>query len=120
MSDLSQSHLKSATPAEAPLPLSARPRKGGDAPFAWPTPPFAAYALPEPQREPLACEIEGRTGNLMTGELLAMEVSAGIARVQVPPERSPMRMRFAQLRRQPFDRGAAAGRREPASSSHTR
>lgn len=99
MSDLSQSHLKSATPAEAPLPLSARPRKGGDAPFAWPTPPFAAYALPEPQREPLACEIEGRTGNLMTGQLVAMEVVQGIARVQVPPERISLPMRFDQIRR---------------------
>ncbi|MEX8493294.1 GspE/PulE family protein [Sphaerotilus sp.] len=99
MSDLSQSHLKSAAPAEAPLPLSARPRKGGDTPFAWPTPPFAAYALPEPQCGPLACEIEGRTGNLMTGELVAMEVVAGIARVQVPPERISLPMRFDQIRR---------------------
>jgi type II secretory ATPase GspE/PulE/Tfp pilus assembly ATPase PilB-like protein len=99
MSDLSQSHLKSATPAEAPLPLSARPRKGSDKPFAWPTPPFAAYALPVPQREPLACEIEGRTGNLMTGQLVLMEVGPGIARVQVPPERISLPMRFDQIRR---------------------
>lgn len=138
MSDLSQSHLKSATPAEAPLPLSARPRKGGDAPFAWPTPPFAAYALPEPQREPLACEIEGRTGNLMTGELLAMEVSAGIARVQVPPERISLPMRFDQIRRitlrtptvplarqpaapapAPAEATPAVAPAEPASEEHT-
>lgn len=99
MSDLSQSHLKSATPAEAPLPLSARPRKAGEAPFAWPTPPFAAYALPEPQRSPLACEIEGRTGNLMQGLLVLMEVGAGIARVQVPPEQVSLPMRFDQIRR---------------------
>ncbi len=81
MSDLSQSHLKSAVP------------------FAWPTPPFAAYALPEPQREPLACEIEGRTGNLMTGQLVVLEPAAGLARVQVPPERILLPMRFDQIRR---------------------
>ncbi|MEY4909788.1 MAG: hypothetical protein RL260_3506, partial [Pseudomonadota bacterium] len=99
MSDLSQSHLKSAALVEGVLPLSARPRKGSDVPFAWPTPPFAAYALPEPQREPLACEIEGRTGNLMTGQLMALEVGQGIARVQVPPERITLPMRFDQIRR---------------------
>jgi type II secretory ATPase GspE/PulE/Tfp pilus assembly ATPase PilB-like protein len=99
MSDLSQSHLKSAALVEGVLPLSARPRKGSDVPFAWPTPPFAAYALPVPQHEPLACEIEGRTGNLMTGQLMAMEVGPGIARVQVPPERVSLPMRFDQIRR---------------------
>jgi hypothetical protein len=99
MSDLSQSHLKSAALVDGSLPLSARPRKAGDTPFSWPTPPFAAYALPEPQREPLACEIEGRTGNLMTGQLVALEVGAGIARVQVPPERVSLPMRFDQIRR---------------------
>jgi len=122
MSDLSQSPLKSAVPADAPLPLSARPRKGSEVPFAWPTPPFAAYALPEPQRAPLTCEIEGRTGNLMTGELMAMDVSAGIARVQVPPERISLPMRFDQIRRitlrtptVPLARQAAASA-EPASA----
>jgi type II secretory ATPase GspE/PulE/Tfp pilus assembly ATPase PilB-like protein len=99
MSDLSQPHLKSAAPADGALPLSARPRKASDTPFAWPTPPFAAYALPEPQHEPLACEIEGRTGNLMSGQLVALEVVAGIARVQVPPERISLPMRFDQIRR---------------------
>lgn len=100
MSDLSQSHLKkSASPVDGARPLSARPPKAGDTPFAWPTPPFAAYALPEPQREPLACEIEGRTGNLMNGQLMAMEVALGIARVQVPPERISLPMRFDQIRR---------------------
>lgn len=106
MSDLSQvPPLKSVTddPVSRELAAAApRGRRGGAAeprPFAWPMPPFAAYALPEPQREPLAVEIEGRTGNLMTGMLVALDPVQGIARVQVPPERISLPMRFDQIRR---------------------
>jgi type II secretory ATPase GspE/PulE/Tfp pilus assembly ATPase PilB-like protein len=62
-------------------------------------PPFASYPPAEPQREPLAVEIEGRSGNLMSGLLVALEPAAGIARVQVPPDRVSLPMRFDQIRR---------------------
>ena len=105
MSDLSQPSLKSAladegtTTSRRPLLGGARARRADAPPFAWPMPPYAAYALPEPQREPLACEIEGRTGNLMNALLIALEPGQGLARVQVPPERITLPMRFDQIRR---------------------
>ncbi|MDQ5897884.1 MAG: hypothetical protein QG612_1970, partial [Pseudomonadota bacterium] len=102
MSDLSQipaSSASSATDVQPALAPSARTRRGAAPVFVWPVPPFAAYPPAAAQRGPLAVEIEGRSGNLMTGELVALEPSAGLARVQVPPERVPLPMRFDQIRR---------------------
>jgi type II secretory ATPase GspE/PulE/Tfp pilus assembly ATPase PilB-like protein len=67
--------------------------------FAWPTPPLAAYPLPVCVFEPEPCEIEGRTGHLLTGLMVSFEPEEGLVRVQVPPERAPMTLRFTQLRR---------------------
>ena len=67
--------------------------------FAWPTPPLAAYPLPVPALEPEPCEIEGRTGNLIAGLMVSFDPDEGLLRVQVPPERVPMTLRFNQVRR---------------------
>lgn len=104
MSDLSQLPSQPAPETGAAslrsaLAPAARSRRAAAAPFVWPMPPFAAYPPAEPQREPLTVEIEGRSGNLMSGLLVALEPAAGIARVQVPPDRVSLPMRFDQIRR---------------------
>ena len=38
--------------------------------FEWPTPPFAAYPRPRPQREPQACEIMGLNGSRTVGKVI--------------------------------------------------
>ena len=102
MSDLSQfppNPAAGAAEVQRTLAPAPRGRRSAAAPFAWPMPPFASYPPAEPQREPLAVEIEGRSGNLMSGQLVALEPAAGIARVQVPPDRVSLPMRFDQIRR---------------------
>jgi len=91
VSDLSLPPL-SLTPKDIDLPLSA-----GD--FEWPTPPFAGYAPPGPQRLPEPCEVEGFNGGQMKGRLLELDPQALVAHVQVPPARSAVPLRFDQFRR---------------------
>ncbi|ACB33393.1 General secretory system II protein E domain protein [Leptothrix cholodnii SP-6] len=91
-----------ALPVQAPGKASASKKS-----FAWPTPPLAAYPLPVPALEPEPCEIEGRTGNLMAGLMVSFEPEEGLVRVQVPPERVPMALRFNQIRRLTLKRSLA-------------
>jgi type II secretory ATPase GspE/PulE/Tfp pilus assembly ATPase PilB-like protein len=91
-------------PSLSLVPIEDEPRGSSSAgaqqePFAWPTPPLAAYPLPMCQIEPEPCEVQGRTGNVVQGLMISFDPVQAMVRVQVPPERSPMRMRFAQLRR---------------------
>lgn len=67
--------------------------------FVWPTPPLAAYPLPQALQEAEPCEVEGRNGNLITGTLQTFDPVQGLLRLQVPPERAPMRLRLHQIRR---------------------
>ena len=87
MSDLSQPALTLAPLDDAPPP------------FLWPTPPFAAYPAPQPQAEPLRCEVEGLNGGVMSGKLMSLEPALGLAHVQVPPARTTLPLRFDQFRR---------------------
>jgi len=66
-------------------------------PFAWPTPPLAAYAPPVCQIEPEPCEVEARTGQAMVGQLISFDPVEGVVRVLLPPERAPMPLRFVQM-----------------------
>lgn len=91
-------------PSLSLVPIEDEPRGSSSAgaqqePFAWPTPPLAAYPLPMCQIEPEPCEVQGRTGNVVQGLMISFDPVQAMVRVQVPPERSPMRMRFAQLSR---------------------
>jgi type II secretory ATPase GspE/PulE/Tfp pilus assembly ATPase PilB-like protein len=94
MSDLSKPPL-SLLPKEA----AARAAMPKAAAFAWPTPPFAAYP---PAVQPLAaepCEVEGPNGKVTPGRLVAIDLAAGVAQVQVPPARGNLPLRFSQFRR---------------------
>ncbi len=67
-------------------------------PFAWPTPPLAAYPSPTCQVEPQPCVVEGRGGNFVSGLLTVFEPQ-GVARVQVAGEKLALPLRFEQIRR---------------------
>lgn len=100
--ELRRGSALSAQPVQAPGKVSPSKKS-----FAWPTPPLAAYPLPVPSLEPEPCEIEGRTGNLIAGLMVAFEPDEGLVRVQVPPERAPMALRFNQIRRITLKRSLA-------------
>lgn len=66
--------------------------------FEWPTPPFAAYPRPKPQRDPLACEILGLNGSRTVGKVILMVSEERLAQVMVPPARSAMPLKFSQFK----------------------
>ena len=76
-------------------PLAAPHRE----PFAWPTPPFSFYPAPTCAIEPEPCEIEGTNGKVLHGRLIDFDLDALMVRVQVPPSRNAVPVRFAQFRR---------------------
>jgi type II secretory ATPase GspE/PulE/Tfp pilus assembly ATPase PilB-like protein len=80
----------------APLEIDLPPAGSG---FQWPTPPFAGYAPSAPQRVPEPCEVEGLNGGQMKGRLLEIDPDQQVARVQVPPARGAVPLRFDQFRR---------------------
>ncbi|MFI4931933.1 MAG: pilus assembly protein PilB, partial [Burkholderiales bacterium] len=88
MSDLSK-------PALSLLPKQA----DAHAPDLWPVPPFAAYAPARAFSGPQDCEVEGPNGKVTQGRLVAIDWTAGVAQVQVPPARGNLPLRFAQFRR---------------------
>ncbi len=106
MSDLSMPPL-SLVPQEGAAPPAAQER------FAWPTPPFACYAPPQPMMQPLGCEIEGTNGRLMKGQLVLLDLAASVAQVIVAPARTAMPLRFSQFRRLILT--APLTRQEPAA-----
>lgn len=87
-------------------PSEPLPRPQGDAEadtglpgdFLWPTPPYAAYPQPEVQREPEACEILGMNNSRSSGKLLELDAAERIVRINVPPARNSMPLRFSQFR----------------------
>jgi type II secretory ATPase GspE/PulE/Tfp pilus assembly ATPase PilB-like protein len=66
--------------------------------FLWPTPPYAAYPQPEVQREPEPCEILGLNNSRSNGQVLSISASERIARINVPPARNSMPLKFSQFR----------------------
>jgi type II secretory ATPase GspE/PulE/Tfp pilus assembly ATPase PilB-like protein len=98
MSDLSKPPLsllpKGAKPAAA---ASAKP--DGASPFAWPTPPFAAYPSATSALAVEPCEVEGPNGKVTQGRLVGMNLDAAVAHVLVPPARGSLPLRFRQFRR---------------------
>ena len=69
------------------------------APDLWPVPPFAAYAPARAFSGPQDCEVEGPNGKVTQGRLVAIDWTAGVAQVQVPPARGNLPLRFAHFRR---------------------
>ena len=76
-----------------PLPGAARE------PFAWPTPPSAAFAGPVCQTEPEPCELEGPNGKVTPGTLVFFDPEAGIARLLIAAAQRPLELRLSQFRR---------------------
>ncbi len=66
--------------------------------FMWPTPPYAAYAQPQPQTEAEPCEILGLNNSRTTGQVMQMVPAQRLAQVHVPPARSAMPLKFGQFR----------------------
>ena len=68
-------------------------------PFAWPTPPSAAFAAPVCQTEPEPCEIEGPNAKVTTCSLVSFDPDAGVVRVQIAGTQRPLDLRMSQFRR---------------------
>ena len=97
MSDLSLPPL-SLVPLDREWGRS-KPEAPADEPFAWPTPPFAAFAAPTCQIQPEPCEIEGPNGKVTRGRLAFVDLDDGVIQVQVPPARGNLPLRLSQFRR---------------------
>jgi len=102
LSLLPMTTLTLSPPETAPSPLAAAPATD----FAttavhsfWATPPGvpATEGWPLGHEEP--CTIEGLNDRVFSGRLVLFDTRAGVLQVQVPPARSPMRLRFSQFRR---------------------
>jgi type II secretory ATPase GspE/PulE/Tfp pilus assembly ATPase PilB-like protein len=66
--------------------------------FAWPTPPYASYAVGAPQTDPLPCEVIGHNDKRNAGRLTFFVPEDGVAHVQLPPARTTLPLRFEQFR----------------------
>jgi type II secretory ATPase GspE/PulE/Tfp pilus assembly ATPase PilB-like protein len=66
--------------------------------FLWPSPPYAAYPQPQVQKGPEACEILGLNNSRSTGQLLELDASERLVRINVPPARNSMPLKFSQFR----------------------
>ncbi len=86
-----------AAPFDATASGGGHPRKASLEAFRWPTPPSANYPAPEPQTDPLPCEITGLNGNRMSGRLTFFVPDAQVAHVQIPPARTTVPLRFDQF-----------------------
>ena len=97
MSDLSTPGL-SLMPmgGEVPRPTPEPPPRR---PYAWPTPPYAAYPAPSIQTQPEDCEIEGPNGKVTQGKMTFFDPEEGVVHVQVPPARGNLPLRLSQFRR---------------------
>lgn len=82
----------------------------------WPTPPYASYG-DHTTRSPtgLDCQVEGINGQCRPCKLMALDLPAGVAHIQVPPSRAVMPLRFDMFRRitimeplKPLEAGEAA------------
>ncbi len=80
-------------------PAADEQRAAHREPFAWPTPPLPAYPAPTCATAPEPCDVEGLNGRVMHGVLHAFSPDEQTLRLQVPPSRAPVTLRFSQFRR---------------------
>ncbi|MFG6442555.1 GspE/PulE family protein [Roseateles sp. LKC17W] len=66
--------------------------------FVWPSPPYAAYPQPQRQQDLEACEILGLNNSRSGGQLLMLDVAERTVRINVPPARNSMPLKFSQFR----------------------
>ncbi|MDR7332508.1 ATPase, T2SS/T4P/T4SS family [Roseateles asaccharophilus] len=66
--------------------------------FLWPNPPYAAYPEAQLQRGSEACEILGLNNSRSSGQLLALDAADRTIRINVPPARNSMPLKFSQFR----------------------
>ena len=66
--------------------------------FLWPCPPYAAYPQPEVLKGAEACEILGLNNSRSMGQLVALDAGDRIVRINVPPARNSMPLKFSQFR----------------------
>ena len=85
--------------------------------FLWPTPPYAAYPQPEVQRIPEPCEILGLNNNRSNGQVLSISASDRIARINVPPARTGMPLKFSQFRAIKLQRPLAVPQRDESDQN---
>ncbi|MGQ3051756.1 MAG: ATPase, T2SS/T4P/T4SS family [Roseateles sp.] len=80
--------------ADSPAAATGAPASG----FLWPCPPYAAYPQPQVQRAAEACEILGLNNSRSVGQLLQMDAGDRMVRINVPPARNSMPLKFSQFR----------------------
>lgn len=68
------------------------------APFFWPTPPYAAYPQPMAQQVPEPCEIQGLNNSRSSGHLIRFKPTERLVQIKVPPARAAMPLKFGQFR----------------------
>ncbi|HEY9107657.1 MAG TPA: ATPase, T2SS/T4P/T4SS family [Roseateles sp.] len=103
------------TDPSEPLPWShgdAEANDGLPIGFLWPTPPYAAYPQPEVQKGPEACEILGLNNSRSTGQLLELNAGERVMRINVPPARNSMPLKFSQFRAVKLMRALAVAPRD--------
>ncbi|MEJ7137369.1 ATPase, T2SS/T4P/T4SS family [Amphibiibacter pelophylacis] len=64
----------------------------------WPTPPYSSFVV-TPLTEGEPCVLEGMNGQVTSARLIDFLPAEGRIRVQVPPSRNAMGLRFEQFRR---------------------
>jgi len=85
-----------ATAQTDSLPAALPPSPG----LRWPTPPYASYGEHEHgYPSGLDCVVEGSNGQKRACRLLALDLDAGVAKIQVPPSVAVMPLRFDMFRR---------------------
>src|SRR5574337_503051 len=97
MSDLSQPPSTLIAPVAETQggPTAARASE----PFAWPTPPSAAFGAPYAQTEPEPAEIEGPNGKVARCRLVGLDAVDGTITIRLQPDRGPLSLRGSQFRR---------------------
>jgi len=101
------------TDPSEPLPWTHDDTAAGQASgFLWPCPPYAAYPQPEVQKGAEACEILGLNNSRSAGQLLELDASDRIVRINVPPARNSMPLKFSQFRAIKLMRAIAVPPRE--------
>ncbi len=97
MTDLSRPPSTLMPPAvDAPSVPSAVP---APKPFAWPTPPCAAFGAPAEQSDPEPAEIEGPNGKVWRCRLIGFDADEGKITIQMPAARGPLTLRHSQFKR---------------------
>jgi type II secretory ATPase GspE/PulE/Tfp pilus assembly ATPase PilB-like protein len=83
--------------SEAAESIPSKHKAQPPAPFAWPTPPYAAYPPPQPQARPMLCDIVGLNGKVTTGRVIFFVPDEKVVHVQMPPARTTVSLRFNQF-----------------------